>query len=270
MVSPVVQRYDHVLLALEGCVWVGDKPTPRAAEAVAALRAAGKQPAFLTNDPRPAGEDIVRKLWRLGFRAAVREVVTVGGALQFALAGRRWRTAFVIGSPALHRHVEAAGLRILNYSDLATRADVVVVGAHERFDYAELRVATQALMRGAALVGTEREATIAEADGRWPGTGALLAALETATGAQAATMGKPDPQLFLTALDRLGEGRALVVGDRIEADVAGAHAAGLDVALVLTGETTAQEASAAMAGDRRPIAVADTLADLVLGGGRRV
>jgi HAD superfamily hydrolase (TIGR01450 family) len=265
MISPLVQRYDHFLLDLEGCVWVGENPTPRAAEAVAALREAGKQVAFLTNDPRPSGEDIVRKLWQLGFRAALREVVTVGGALQFALAGKRWRTAFVIGSPALHRHVENAGLRILNNSDLATRTDVVVVAAHERFSYAELRAATQAVLRGAAIVGADREPTIAGAEGRWPGTGALLAALETATGATASTVGKPDPQLFLTALDRLGEGRALVVGDRLDADVAGAHAAGLDAAIVLTGATSARDATGAMQGERRPVAVAASLSELVLG-----
>jgi ribonucleotide monophosphatase NagD (HAD superfamily) len=141
------------------------------------------------------------------------------------------------------------------------------VGAHDRFDYAELRAATQALLRGAALVGADRAPTIAEADGRWPGTGALLAALETATGTTAATVGKPDPQLFLTALDRLGDGRALVVGDRVDLDVAAAHAAGLDVALVLTGDATAHEATAAMAAEQRPVAVADTLGDLLLGAG---
>jgi HAD superfamily hydrolase (TIGR01450 family) len=265
MLTPIAQRYDHFLLGLEGCLWIQDKPTPRAGEAVAALRAAGKQVAFLTSDPRPSGEDVVRKLWGMGFQAAVREVVTVGGALQFSLAGRRFRTAVVIGSPALHRHVEDAGLRILNNSDLATRADVVVVGAHERFSYVELRVATQAVLRGAALVGADREATIAEADGRWPGTGALIAALEEATGVKAATVGKPDPQLFLTALDRLGDGRALVVGDRVDTDVEAGHAAGLDVAIVLTGEATSQEANAALAAERRPVAVAQTLGDLVLG-----
>jgi ribonucleotide monophosphatase NagD (HAD superfamily) len=101
-------------------------------------------------------------------------------------------------------------------------------------------------------------------DGPWPGTGALLAALEYATGRRAATVGKPDPQLFNTALDRLGEGRALVVGDRLDTDLAGAAAAGLDAAIVLTGAAARDEAEAAK--DPKPVAVADTLAALVLDG----
>jgi len=60
--SPLLARYDHVLLDLDGCVWVGDEPTPRAPEAVTALRAAGKGVAFVTNDARHSGEDFVRKL----------------------------------------------------------------------------------------------------------------------------------------------------------------------------------------------------------------
>ena len=98
-------------------------------------------------------------------------------------------------------------------------------------------------------------------EGLWPGTGAILAAVETATGARAQIVGKPEPQLFLTALDRLGEGRTLVVGDRLDSDVAAAAAAGLDAALVLSGGTSAEEARSAT--DPRPVAVADSLAELV-------
>jgi ribonucleotide monophosphatase NagD (HAD superfamily) len=116
-------------------------------------------------------------------------------------------------------------------------------------------------------------------DGPWPGNAALVAAVEEATGARAATVGKPEPPVFLTALDRLGPGRALMVGDRLDADVDGALAAGIDAAVVLTGATDREEAEHALAGDRaaaaaegegqeqRPhlVAVADSLGDLLLG-----
>jgi ribonucleotide monophosphatase NagD (HAD superfamily) len=100
-------------------------------------------------------------------------------------------------------------------------------------------------------------------DGPWPGTGAVVAAVETGAHVTARSVGKPEPQLFLTALDRLGggDGHALVVGDRLDADVAGARAAGLDGAIVLTGATTALMAREA---DPAPAFVAPTLADLVL------
>jgi len=265
--SPLVTRYDHVLLDLDGCVWVGGEATPGAVDAVAALREAGKGIAFVTNDGRSSGEEFVRKLWALGFQASLEEVVTVGGALQHVLAERGGGSAFVIGSDAIVRHVSDAGMRVVNNTEFATRADVVVVAAHEDFTYAELRTALQAVLRGAELIGGGRDRTFPMPDGAWPATGPILAALEYATERRAATVGKPEPQIFLTALDRLGPGRALVVGDRLDSDIAGAHAAGLDAALVLTGATSRAEAEAEAETEngKAPVAIAESLAELVLG-----
>lgn len=262
--SPLVARYDHVLLDLDGCVWVGNEPTPGAVETVAALRAAGKGLAFVTNDSQLLTEEYVRKLWKLGFQASLEEVVTAGGALQFVLAeGYAGRAAVVIGSPALHRHVEAAGLRIVNGTAFASRADVVAVAFHPHFGYGELREATQAALRGAFLVGSNRDATFPQPDGLWPGSGAIIAALEFASGRTVATVGKPEPTLLRTALDRLGPGRALMIGDRVDADLGAAHAAGIDGAVVLTGAS--DRATAEAAADPRPVAIAERLETLVLG-----
>lgn len=262
--SALAARYDHVLLDLDGCVYVGEEATPDAVEALAALRAAGKGVAFVTNEGRRSGEEFVRKLWGLGFRASLEEVVTVGGAVQHVLAERRdrWRSAYVIGAPVLHQHVLDAGLKIANGRDVPAVPDVVVVAAHEGFGYAELRDAVAAVLAGAALVCAGKDPIFPMPDGMWPGTGAVVAAIESATGVSAENLGKPAAQPFLTALDRLGPGRALVVGDRLDSDLAGAAAAGLDGAIVLTGATTRAEAQAAE--DPAPVAVAATLADLVL------
>jgi HAD superfamily hydrolase (TIGR01450 family) len=262
-VTSLVARYDHVLLDLDGCVWVGAQATEGAVEAVTALRAAGKGVAYVTNDTQLGTEEYVRKLWGLGFQASLEEVVTAGGALQYALAERfGGNTAVVIGSPALHRHVEAAGLRIVNRTTFASRADVVVVAFHPRFDYDELREATQAALRGAYLIGSNRDPTFPSADGLWPGSGAVIAAVETASGRVVATVGKPEPTLVQTALDRLGPGRALMVGDRVDADLGAAHAAGIDGAIVLTGAS--DRATAEAATEPSPVAIAERLATLVL------
>jgi HAD superfamily hydrolase (TIGR01450 family) len=261
--SGALKRYDQVLLDLDGCVWLGDEPLPGAPQAVAALREAGKAVAFLTNDVRHAPEDFVRKLWRLGFQAALDEVVTVGAAVQFLLAGRDGGAAYVVGSQALVDHVAEAGLRIVNRTEFATRADVVVVGGHDAFDFEELKIATQAVLRGAELIGATRDPTFPMPDGPWPGTGAVLAAVETATGRRASVVvGKPEPAMYEAARDRLGEGRCLAVGDRLEIDVAGARRAGMDSALVLTGMSSRAEAEAA---DPGPTHIAESLATLVLG-----
>jgi HAD superfamily hydrolase (TIGR01450 family) len=261
-VSPRIRRYDQVLLDLDGCLWVGDDACEGAVDAVTALREAGAKVLFLTNDVRHAPEDFVRKLWRLGFQASLAEVVTVGAALQFHLSGRDRGSAFVVGSDALIEHVSAAGLRILNRTPFATRADVVVVGAHEDFNYDELRTATQAVLRGAELVAATRDRTFPMPDGPWPASGAVLAAIETATGRLAdLVVGKPESAMYEAARDRLGPGRMLAVGDLLDVDVAGARRAGLDSALVLTGGTTREAAEAA---DPKPTHVADSLAALVL------
>jgi ribonucleotide monophosphatase NagD (HAD superfamily) len=126
-------------------------------------------------------------------------------------------------------------------------------------------VAALALRRGAEFLATGRDPTYPMPDGLWPGTGAIVAALEYATERTAAIVGKPEPQLFMTALDRLGEGRTLVIGDRLDADVGAAAKARLDAALVLTGGTSAEEAAAAK--DPKPLRVAANLRELVLGDG---
>lgn len=262
--SPLLSRYDNVLLDLDGCVWVGDSPTRGAPQALAALRAAGKTVAFLTNDSRHSPEEYVRKLWALGLRASLEDVVTVGGAIQHVLAEREGgRGAFVIGSRAIFRHVADAGHRILNGTSHATEADVVAVAGHDDLGFGELRDATRALLAGAELIATDRDATFPTDGGMAPGTGAIIAALEFATGRRARIVGKPEAQIFRTALDRLGPGRTLVIGDRLDSDLAGAAAAGLDGAIVLTGATAREQAHAAA--DPAPVAIADDLQALLLG-----
>jgi HAD superfamily hydrolase (TIGR01450 family) len=263
-ISPFVAQYEQLILDLDGCVYVGGEAVPGSPEAIVALRAAGKRVAFATNNPRNSGEDYVRRLWGLGIQASIADVVTVGGAVQHLLAERyRGRKAFAVGTPVLKKHVADSGVGLLNGSDLATRADVVVVGGTEDLVYDDLRVAALALRRGADFLATSRDPTHPMPDGLWPGTGAIVAALEYSTGRKAAIVGKPEPQLFVTALDRLGDGRTLVVGDRLDTDVAAAAKAHLDSVLVLSGGTSAAEAAAAP--EPRPVRVAMDLRELVLG-----
>lgn len=263
--SPLLASYDHVVLDLDGCVWVGEQRTRGAHEAIAALRAAGKRVAFVTNDSRRSPEEYVRKLWALGVQASLEEVVTVGCALQHVLAERNpGALTYVIGADAIFRHVTDAGQRVVNGSEYAGRAELVVVAGSDDLRFSELRSATQAVLAGAEMIATGRDRTYPTEDGLWPGTGAIVAALEYATERQATIIGKPDPQIFYTALDRLGPGRTLVVGDRLDSDLAGAAAAGLDAAIVLSGVTSREQAEAAR--EPTPVAIAQDLSALILTG----
>jgi HAD superfamily hydrolase (TIGR01450 family) len=261
--SPLLRDYDHVLLDLDGCVWVQNEPTPNAREALAALRGGGKRIAFVTNDSRLAPEEYVRKLWALGLQASLEEIVSVGAAIQYTLAARPPVPTFVIGSPAIFRHVADAGQRIVNATPRAARAELVVVAGHDGFSFAELRTATQAVLDGAEMICAGRDRTFPAADGHWPGTGAIVAALEYATEHTALSVGKPETALFETALDRVGPGRGLMVGDRLDSDLGGAAAAGLDGAIVLTGVATREQAEAAQ--NPAPVAIAENLFELVSG-----
>jgi ribonucleotide monophosphatase NagD (HAD superfamily) len=170
--------------------------------------------------------------------------------------------AYVIGSPAIFRHVADAGHRILNHTPRAAEADVVVVAGHDELRFDDLTDAIQAVAGGADMIASCRDRTFPTGNGLLPGTGAVVAALEYATERTAFAVGKPEPQIFLTALDRLGGGRTLVVGDRLESDLAGAAAAGLEAAIVLTGVSSRAEAQAAE--DPAPVGVAADLHTLLV------
>ena len=156
----IVDEFDGFLIDLDGVVYVGDGLVPGSDRAVRALRELGKRLAFLTNDPRSSRQEYGAKLRGLGLEVGASDVLTSGAAtaafigLHEDIAGR---SAFVIGTPALKAEVRAVGLTVVE-GEPGAQADVVVVGGHDGFDYKELRVATQALRRGAAFyaAGTPR------------------------------------------------------------------------------------------------------------------
>src|SRR5690348_8851460 len=182
-VSSLLRRYDQVILDLDGCVWIGPEPIPGAVEAIDAIRSAGLRLTFVTNNSWFSAEDQVAKLWGMGVRASLQDVVTVGGAMQHLLAEtRQGRTAYVIGSESMFRHVQDAGVRVLNGTDLASRAEVVIVAGVFEITYDDIKYAALAARRSGDLIATSRDPTYPAPDGYWPGTGAILAAVEAASG----------------------------------------------------------------------------------------
>ena len=256
----LADRYDGFLFDLDGVVWLGEDPIPGAPEAVASLIAAGKEVAFLTNNPRAGAGDYASRLRREGIEVDAGRIVTAGGVTAGLVAGSpaAQRGAFVIGTESFKREIEDCGTKLLD-GEPGAEAGVVVVSGHDGFDYRELRIATRALLDGAELFATNRDPTMPMPTGLWPGTGSILAAVETASGLSATVGGKPARAMFERARSLIVGSRVVMVGDRLDSDIEGADQAGLETILVLSGSTTRAEAERARVS---PGQILDSVADL--------
>jgi 4-nitrophenyl phosphatase len=241
----LVDGYAGILLDLDGVLYRGDDAVPGAPETVEELRGRGRRVGFLTNNSARTPRQVADRLSGMGIAAAADEVVTSAQATAVLLhreaTGRtEGATAFVIGKDGIREALTDAGVRILDGD--AERATYVVIGWDSDVSYDSLRRASVLVGAGAQLVATNADASYPAPGGElWPGAGAILAAVETATGVRATVAGKPYRPLFETAMERLGTTDVLMVGDRIETDVLGAADAGIDSALVLSGVSTASD-----------------------------
>jgi len=239
----IADAYDAFLLDLDGVLYRGDRPIARAPEAVEGLRSLGKRLAFVTNNSSRTPEAVVAHLASVGVDAAPDEVETSALTTAATLHDRSVRRAAVIGEEGLRDALSSAGIELVPAD---AEPDAVVLGWDRHVTYADLRDASLAVQRGASLYASNDDVSYPAPDGfTWPGAGAILAALEAATGVDAEVFGKPNPPILRAALERAGGGRPLVVGDRLETDIDGAANAGWDSALVLTGISTSAQAAAA-------------------------
>ena len=257
---PLADEFDGLLVDLDGVVWIGREPVPGSPEALEALQAAGMELVFVTNNPTKPPESYAKRLQGMGVEVGPERIVTAGmTTARLAGEAANGGGAFVIGAEPLKEMVAAAGAEPLT-GEPAHAAKVVVSG-HRGFDFEELLTAKRALDAGAALVATSHDPTMPMPGGEWPGTGAVLAAVETATGKTAAIGGKPERHLFDLARAQLGGAeRVAMIGDRVSSDIAGGRAAGLATILVLSGTTDEAEAATA---DPAPDHVVANLAALL-------
>jgi 4-nitrophenyl phosphatase len=235
----LADRFDGFLVDLDGVMWRGDVPVAGATETIDALRTAGKRVAFVTNNASRSARDYAAKLMRMHVPTAPNDVVTSAHAVVAHLREiglERGARVHVFGTASLAQILRGAGFTTTKETE---RVEACVVAWNPRLSFEDVRQAADAARSGVPLIGANRDATYPAEDGLLPGTGAILAAVEVASGRRATVVGKPSPYLFTLALERCGTApqRTLVIGDRADSDVAGAHAAGLRAALVLTGVT---------------------------------
>jgi HAD superfamily hydrolase (TIGR01450 family) len=243
----LADEFDGFLVDLDGVVWIGREPVPGSIAALQALIESGKEIVFVTNNPARPPSTYVNRLRGMGVPVPDGRVVTAGvvtAELAANAAGAGCK-AFVIGAPGFKETVAEAGLELLE-GEPARTADAVLVSGHRGFDYEELLTATLALQGGAALFATSHDPTLPMPGGDWPGTGAVLAAVETASGKRAEIGGKPERHLFEQARALIPSAeRVAMAGDRLASDIAGGHRAGLETVLVLSGASSRAEAEAA-------------------------
>lgn len=250
-----VERYDAALLDLDGVVYVGGRPVPGVADALAAARAGGMRLAFVTNNASRDPDEVAALLKDLGVEATPTEVVTSAQAAARMLAQRLQpgTRVLVVGSDALRREVRGRRLRAVATAE--DEPEAVVQGYAPDVGWRELAEATVAVRRGALWVATNTDTTLPSPRGPLPGNGTLVSAVRAASGRAPLVAGKPEPALLEEARARTSAARPLVVGDRLDTDIEGASRIDADSMLVLSGVTTARELLNAGPG-RRPTYVA--------------
>jgi len=250
-VSPtLLDDHDALLLDLDGTVYRGEAAIDGAAEVVTAAHDHGVAVRFVTNNASRAPETVAEQLTGLGVAAEPGEISTSAQAAARMLAERldQNATVLVVGAPSLADEVREAGLRPVPTAGAAVGA--VVQGLSKDIGWRELAEATVALNAGALWVACNIDPTLPTERGLLPGNGAMVAALRTATGREPLVAGKPARPLMDDAVAAAGSTSPLVVGDRLDTDIAGAVAAAVDALFVLSGVSTAGEVIAAPASQR--------------------
>ena len=244
-----------LILDMDGVVWRGSQPLGDLPALFTRLEALGISSVFVTNNATRSVEQYVERLRGLGLEVSADRILNSAQAAAHALAERLPAGAwvYVIGEGGLRETLKNAGFRIANKWQKQwlqkphpkNTPQAVVVALDRECTYRQIRAATLLIRHGALFIATNPDRTFPTPEGLVPGAGAIIAAVEAATDQPALVVGKPKPLLFQMALERLGTRpeETLVVGDRLETDIAGGQAAGCRTALVLSGVTSAEQAA---------------------------
>jgi 4-nitrophenyl phosphatase len=226
-----------LLLDMDGVVWrdneaIGDLP-----DIFRQIEAKGLQTAFVTNNATRTVEQYHEKFRGFGVEIPAERIHTSSKVTAQMLSEKYpgGGNVYVIGERGLREALEEKGFTINDKDCLA-----VAVGLDRELTYAKLKQATHLIRGGAEFIGTNPDRTLPSPEGEVPGAGTILAALEAATDVRAKVVGKPERALLDAALKSLNlkPEDALMVGDRVETDVAAGQKAGCQTALLLSGVTS--------------------------------
>jgi 4-nitrophenyl phosphatase len=262
-----------LLVDLDGVVYRGADPVPGVASVLAARASRGDDVVYVTNNSMHYRADYVTRLLSMGSPVSVDRVVSSSRATALHIERHETsiRRVLAVGASGLERELRDVGLDVVTTGYAATRMhqegidgwtaagapDAVVSGLDPALTYLRLAAAADCIRAGARFIATNRDPVYPTERGLRPGAGAVAAALEATTGVTPLTIGKPEPHLFELAAEAVGRAphEAVVIGDGIGTDLAGAKAIGARCVLMLTGTATSAEADA-LAPDRQPDAIA--------------
>lgn len=259
---PLSATYDAGIFDLDGVCYRGSAPIPHAAASVTRAKDEGLAPVFLTNNASRGPAEVAAHLQELGFPASTETVytATMGAADLAEEKLDPGASIYVIGGPALVAELKGRGFTIADSAD--DRPDAVVQGLHKSVNWAMLSEGALAIRAGAVHLASNIDSTLPQERGFMLGNGSLVGAVELATGQKSIPTGKPFPGVFTKAAALVGGRNPLAVGDRLNTDIAGGVAAGMDSFHVLTGVSSEVDVALA-ARSQRPTYLGADLRALV-------
>ncbi|SFC99770.1 Haloacid Dehalogenase Superfamily Class (subfamily) IIA [Nocardioides terrae] len=260
--QPLCEAYDLAMLDLDGVVYVGGEAVPGAPDHLETVRARGQRLAFITNNASRPPEVVAAHLTELGVQAGADDVVTSAQAAARVLRDRLGEGArvVVLGAEGLLEALKAEGLVPVGVAD---EAEALVTGYDPDLVWRDLMHGAVLVQDGLWWVASNSDLTIPTPYGVAPGHGVLVDMLRRFTGVEPDIAGKPARPLLDETVRRVGGTRPLMVGDRLDTDIAGAHAAGVDSLLVLTGVSGLGDLAGATP-DLRPTYISADLAGLLV------
>jgi 4-nitrophenyl phosphatase len=240
---PELTRISHIIIDMDGVLYLGDKPMPRLVEFINFLRQHSIQFILATNNSTRTSQEYVDKLARMGVSVYPDEILVSGQATARFLAHEypQGTRVHVFGMPALKQAMLNEGFVLADES-----VEIVVASMDLNLTFEKLAQATILIRGGARFIATNLDPTQPSERGLLPGTGSMISALEAASGVKPTAIGKPEPIIFQLAMEQMKAHpeTTAIIGDRVDTDIIGGKRAGLITICVLSGASDRIEAEA--------------------------
>lgn len=240
---PSLTQIKHLIIDMDGVLYLGDQPMPCLRELFTFLRERCIRFILATNNSTRTPQEYVDKLATMGVTVSPEEILVSGQATARFLAREypRGTRVHVFGMDSLKQAMTEEGF-VLADEDV----QLVVASMDREVTYEKLKRSSSLIRGGARFIATNLDPTNPSEEGLLPGTGTMIAALETASGVKSFPIGKPEPTMYRLAMEQMGAQpeTTAAVGDRVDTDILGGKRAGLTTICVLSGSSDRAEAEA--------------------------